>query len=60
MKYEEDRNKERARKEAKVIGKHILLSACVRTQINGNKNGKMTVMKKKIGRQKMEDEYKQD
>lgn len=55
VKYEEDRNKERATKE----GKHIFLSACVRTQINGNNNGKMTVIKKRIGRRKMEDEYKQ-
>lgn len=52
--------KEKQRKEAKLINKHVLLSACARTQINRNKNGKMAVIKSKKGREKMENKYKQD
>lgn len=57
VKYEEDGNKEGARTEALPISQHILLSTAACTQINGAKNGKMTVMKKKkMGRRKIKDE----
>ncbi len=59
MKYEAERNEERERKEAKLINKHVLLSPHAHAQINGNKNGEMTVMKREKGRERMEDEYKQ-
>lgn len=52
VKYEEDGNKE-GRTEAQLISQQIWLSTTACTQINGAKNGKMTVMKKKTnGRRK--------